>query len=64
MTVREAGGRAEPSPHALVTGVSSGIGEAICRRLLREGWRVTGISRRPPVPAAGLTWLRADLAEP
>ncbi|WP_216588162.1 SDR family NAD(P)-dependent oxidoreductase [Streptomyces brasiliscabiei] len=64
MTVREAGGRAGPSPHALVTGVSSGIGEAICRRLLREGWRVTGISRRPPVPAAGLTWLRADLAEP
>ncbi|MDT0484104.1 SDR family NAD(P)-dependent oxidoreductase [Streptomyces doebereineriae] len=50
--------------HALVTGVSSGIGEAICGRLLREGWRVTGISRRRPVPAPGLTWLPADLAEP
>ncbi|GHH10062.1 SDR family NAD(P)-dependent oxidoreductase [Streptomyces lanatus] len=54
-----------PEPrHALVTGVSSGIGEAICRRLLQDGWRVTGISRRRPVPAPGLTWLRADLAEP
>ncbi|MEV0222064.1 SDR family oxidoreductase [Streptomyces sp. NPDC050704] len=50
--------------HALVTGVSSGIGEAISGRLLREGWQVTGISRRRPVPAPGLTWLPADLAEP
>ncbi|NNN29359.1 SDR family oxidoreductase [Streptomyces sp. S3(2020)] len=50
--------------HALVTGVSSGIGAAISRRLLRDGWQVTGISRRPPAPAPGLTWLQADLAEP
>jgi len=31
---------------ALVTGTSSGIGEAVARELLRRGWRVTGVARR------------------
>jgi 3-oxoacyl-[acyl-carrier protein] reductase len=39
----------EASPgHAIVTGSSSGIGAAIASRLLREGWRVTGLSRNDP----------------
>lgn len=41
----KSGGRAK---RALVTGVSSGIGEAIARGLLAEGWDVIGFSRGVP----------------
>jgi NAD(P)-dependent dehydrogenase (short-subunit alcohol dehydrogenase family) len=47
--------------HAVVTGVSSGIGEAIATRLVDDGWRVTGLSRS--APSADVTWLRADLTD-
>ncbi|MFE2447648.1 SDR family NAD(P)-dependent oxidoreductase [Streptomyces melanosporofaciens] len=55
-----------PEPrHAVVTGVSSGIGAAIATRLLTEGWRITGISRTAPGrPVAGLHWIPADLSRP
>jgi NAD(P)-dependent dehydrogenase (short-subunit alcohol dehydrogenase family) len=50
--------------HAVVTGASSGIGRAITERLLRDGWRVTGIHRgTATVEHAALRTLHADLAD-
>ena len=48
---------------AVVTGVSSGIGRAIARRLLDDGWRVVGLSRTRPddVDLPGLDWRAVDL---
>ncbi|WP_413104443.1 SDR family NAD(P)-dependent oxidoreductase [Streptomyces sp. Inha503] len=55
---------AEPR-HAVVTGVSSGIGAAIAARLLDEGWRITGLGRTAPAhPVTRLHWIPADLSRP
>ncbi|AXF64847.1 MULTISPECIES: SDR family NAD(P)-dependent oxidoreductase [unclassified Leclercia] len=49
---------------AIVTGASSGIGEAIVNRLLAEGWQVTGISRRGVDNAhPNFTSLSVDLSD-
>ncbi|SFN56154.1 NAD(P)-dependent dehydrogenase, short-chain alcohol dehydrogenase family [Izhakiella capsodis] len=51
--------------HAVVTGASSGIGEAIVKHLLADGWQVTGLSRRiVSLDTPHFTSLNVDITDP
>ena len=53
-----------PAPLCLVTGTSSGIGLAVAEELLRRGWEVTGLARRPSaVQHPRYRHVRLDLAD-
>ena len=49
---------------AIVTGTSSGIGEALAGKLLSENWNVVGIARNPVTrPEPGYQHIQSDLGD-
>ncbi len=52
----------QPTPVAIVTGASGGIGEATARALAQAGYRVFGTSRKSPArPTAGMEHVTCDV---
>jgi len=49
---------------ALIAGVSGIVGNNLARHLLRQGWDVSGLARRPPSDIEGLHPVVADLLDP
>ncbi len=47
----------------LVTGASSGIGKAICARLVEDGANVLGVTRRPSALEEDISPIEADLSK-
>lgn len=48
---------------ALIAGVSGIVGNNLARHLLRGGWQVSGLARRPPTDIEGLQPVAADLLD-
>ena len=50
--------------NAIVTGVSSGIGNHLVKFLLQQGWSVSGLSRRPTdISDPRFAWYQCDLSD-
>jgi nucleoside-diphosphate-sugar epimerase len=49
---------------ALVVGASGIVGNNLARHLLKKGWQVHGLARRPPADIEGMRPVAADLLDP
>lgn len=52
------------APVALVTGTSRGLGKAVARRMIDEGYQVVGVSRTPSDITGAFTEILADISVP
>jgi len=52
-----------PGRKAVVTGASRGIGAAIARRLIGDGWRVFNLDKAAPTVKTEAAWIETDLAD-
>jgi nucleoside-diphosphate-sugar epimerase len=49
---------------ALITGATGGVGGAVAQALLRHGWRVRALTRRPITNRPGIEWVQGDAMRP
>lgn len=57
-------GRSSALGRVIVTGASSGLGSAIARRLVKDGWSVINFDRiAPRQPTDGVQWVEVDLSD-
>lgn len=52
-----------PQKTVLITGISKGIGAALCKACLQRGYLVCGISREQPEPHPNLLFEQADMTQ-
>ncbi|HEX3983168.1 MAG TPA: NAD-dependent epimerase/dehydratase family protein [Acidisoma sp.] len=49
---------------ALVLGATGGVGHAVAQALLRHGWHVRALTRRPIADRSGIEWVQGDAMRP
>lgn len=50
---------------SVITGASSGIGKDLAEALLKDSWKVYGVSRsKPDIEDENFIWLPCDLSKP